>query len=221
MAGLGGDAVAREVLPSDDADENYLTTIERPCCVMHLEAVPPDIRASWLKGADNYFFRAKYTPRTKGKPITLIPGPSASAPSGSRATGPPATSRAAEGGGGGGSLAKPAASRGNAPGVTVLTASGGGAGPERARECAGDRSQQAETTLGNGGRPEAEDGEAGGAGCRVGGSSQAAPRSRGVGVTGSAGPVTADSVCACSSCLRWHMAQQKKRPRLAHALPAG
>ena len=38
-----------QVLPSDDADENYLTTIERPCCVMHLEAVPADIRASWLK----------------------------------------------------------------------------------------------------------------------------------------------------------------------------
>jgi hypothetical protein len=27
-------------LCSDDVDENYLTTIERPCCVLHIEAVP-------------------------------------------------------------------------------------------------------------------------------------------------------------------------------------
>jgi hypothetical protein len=33
---------------SDDIDDNYLTTIERPCCVEHLDSVPTDIRVAWL-----------------------------------------------------------------------------------------------------------------------------------------------------------------------------
>ncbi len=35
-------------LCSDDIDDNYLTTIERPCGVEHLDAVPADIRVAWL-----------------------------------------------------------------------------------------------------------------------------------------------------------------------------
>jgi len=107
VAGLPPDASHKEILCSDEVDDNYLTTIERPCCVMHLEAVPPDIRACWLKGPDNFFYRSKYAPRNK-KPVSAVscppprpvPDPSrskttstavaASAPCMASAAGPPA-----------------------------------------------------------------------------------------------------------------------------------
>jgi hypothetical protein len=74
VPGLPADALHKEIMCSDDVDDNYLTTIERPCCVMHLEAVPPDIRGCWLKGPDNFFYRSKYARRNK-QPLTSLPCP--------------------------------------------------------------------------------------------------------------------------------------------------
>mmetsp|Transcript_88270 Transcript_88270/g.129061 ORF Transcript_88270/g.129061 Transcript_88270/m.129061 type:complete len:737 (-) Transcript_88270:458-2668(-) len=69
-----GDMEDREVMCGDDIDDNYLTTIERPCSVMHLDAVPRDIREEWLKGADNFFFRSKYSAHNKSiKPLPCPP----------------------------------------------------------------------------------------------------------------------------------------------------
>ena len=51
---------------------------------MHLDAVPADILAPWLKGADNFFYRFKYVPKSKA--LTAMPPPSPAKPSRSLST---------------------------------------------------------------------------------------------------------------------------------------
>ena len=101
-------AQEREVMCSDDVDDNYLTTIERPCTVLHLGAVPEDILADWLRRPDNFFFRCKYSRHKKALTLVPLPPPQQSrslALSTSAASGPPrgnvVSSRASPGAGGG------------------------------------------------------------------------------------------------------------------------
>lgn len=71
----------KEVMYSDDIDDNYLTTIERPCCVMHLDALPPDIRGDWIQAPDNFIYRFNYKTKKRTLVAMAAPAPSSTAPS--------------------------------------------------------------------------------------------------------------------------------------------
>ncbi|EKX32476.1 hypothetical protein GUITHDRAFT_121371 [Guillardia theta CCMP2712] len=60
--GYKGTVHAREVFISEHQDEQYLTTIEKPCTIMHDSEIPGEIREDFLKHPDNFFYRMKYLP---------------------------------------------------------------------------------------------------------------------------------------------------------------
>eukprot|EP00960_Hanusia_phi_P022762 673042-Hanusia_phi.AAC.5 len=80
--GYKGTVHPQEVFISEHQDDQYLTTVEKPCTIMHDSEIPPEIREDFLKHPDNFFYRMKYLPDRNSfillkEPVTVDPFASA------------------------------------------------------------------------------------------------------------------------------------------------